>query len=400
MPKLFAFEDLSTSDLVVDAVDEGAPGGHISGEALSAVLPGVGNQGGFRALGRGGNNKLVALYTSGEDRDWPDSLDPASGRFVYYGDNKHPGHELHETRRGGNKLLRRSFERLHSCAADRRRIAPFFIFQKYPTDVSSRSVQFRGLGVPGFDGLPATSDLVAVWKTTDGQRFQNYRSTFTILDAPVVSRTWLEDLGAGQADSPNAPAAWKAWLATGRRKALRAPNTTVVRELSDQVPDTAERNSILEAVWKHFKDDPISFEPFAARLYQMFDPRLTIEEITRGVVDGGRDAVGRLHIGLPKDPVSAEFSLEAKCYRPALNGNTANTVGVKEISRLISRIRNRQFGVLVTTSAVARQAYQEVREDGHPIVFLSGRDIADILITCGYGTVEQVRAFLEAEFPR
>ena len=30
----------------------------------------------------------------------------------------------------------------------------------------------------------ATADLVAVWKTTKGQRFQNYRAVFTVLDAP------------------------------------------------------------------------------------------------------------------------------------------------------------------------------------------------------------------------
>jgi hypothetical protein len=35
------------------------------------------------------------------------------------------------------------------------------------------------------------------------------------------------------------------------------------------------------------------------------------------------------------------------------------------ISRLTPRLRHRQFGVLVTTSAIARQGYEEVREDRH-----------------------------------
>jgi len=65
---------------------------------------------------------------------------------------------------------------------------------------------------------------------------------------------------------------------------------------------------------------------------------------------------------------------------------------------LISRIRHRQFGVLVTTSVVHKQAYQEVREDRHPIVFITGRDIAEILIKSGYNTVETVTQFLNAEF--
>ncbi|WP_456679958.1 hypothetical protein [Bradyrhizobium sp. USDA 3311] len=70
-------------------------------------------------------------------------------------------------------------------------VPPFFIFKWYPTPASSRSVQFKGLAAPGFSGLPATADLVAVWKTTKGQLFQNYRAIFTVLDVPVVPRGWL-----------------------------------------------------------------------------------------------------------------------------------------------------------------------------------------------------------------
>jgi hypothetical protein len=41
---------------------------------------------------------------------------------------------------------------------------------------------------------------------------------------------------------------------------------------------------------------------------------------------------------LPVTP--PDFSLEAKCYAPGIRGMTANTIGVKEVSRLISRIRH------------------------------------------------------------
>ena len=49
------------------------------------------------------------------------------------------------------------------------------------------------------------------------------------------------------------------------------------------------------------------------------------------------------------------------------------------MSRLISRIRYRQFGILVTTSFVNSQAYSEVIEDGHPILIVTASNIADIL---------------------
>ncbi len=50
---------------------------------------------------------------------------------------------------------------------------------------------------------------------------------------------------------------------------------------------------------------------------------------------------------------------------------------------LISRLRARQFGVLVTTSQLAEQAYQEIREDGHPIVVIAGGDIVEVLSRVG-----------------
>ena len=398
MVRIVPYAELEEADLVVDAIYEGDAGGRLSGEALSKLLPGVGNQGGFRASGRGDDKKFVALFTSGEDKDWPDTLDLNTGQFLYYGDNKRPGHHLHDTQRSGNRILRRVFDLLHTTPPQRETIPPFLIFKKYPTDVSARSFQFKGLAAPGFTGIPATADLVAVWKTADGQRFQNYRAIFTVLDVPTVSRVWIEDLEEGTALTGNAPAVWREWVQRGRYKALTAESTTVIRSQDAQLPEAPIKVAILETVWDHFKDAPQAFEAFAARLFQMHDQRVIIDEITRAAVDGGRDAVGRYLLGLNDDPVYAEFSLEAKCYRPPLNGQTGNTVGVKEVSRLISRIRHRQFGVLVTTSVVARQAYEEVRADRHPIIFLSGKDIADILTTNGLNTPNLVKTLLNNEF--
>lgn len=398
MSQTFPFSRLPTADLIVDAIYESSTDGQLSGEPISKLLPGSGNMGGFRASGRGDRKNWVVLFTTGEDRDWPDSLDLNNGKFIYFGDNKTPGHELHDTRAGGNRVLRYAFSCLHDQTAPRVGVAPFLIFKKYQTKNGARSVQFKGLAVPGFPGMSATDDLVAVWKSTNGQRFQNYRSTFTILNAPVVSRAWIQDLAAGEPNTFNAPKAWQDWVATGTYRPLIAEPTTVIRSVEQQTPDTQLKASILECVWKYFKDTPIAFEAFAARIYQMTDSRVIIDDITRGTIDGGRDAIGRYLLGLADDPVYAEFSLEAKCYRPPINGLAPNTVGVKEVSRLISRIRHRQFGVLVSTAVVARQAYEEVREDRHPILFISGRDIAEILISNGFNTVERVAALLASEF--
>lgn len=396
--KIVPYERLSSSDLIVDAVYEGLTGSGLKGEALSRLLEGVGNQGGFRASGRGTDKKFVVLFTSGADPDWPDTLDSNTGLFQYFGDNKQPGHQLHDTRRGGNRILRTVFDYLHASPPVRGRIPPFLVFQRYPTSVSARSFQFKGLAAPGFPGLPPTADLIAVWKSAENQRFQNYKATFTILDAQTIPRAWLEDVEPGKSLNDFSPGAWRDWVETGRYRPLMAVATTNIRSADAQRPDTPATKAVLQSVWRFFENAPHAFEVFAAQIFQMHDQRVIVDEITRATVDGGRDAVGRYLLGLKNDPVYAEFALEAKCYDPALINGSPNTVGVREVSRLISRIRHREFGVLVTTSLIARQAYEEVRHDKHPIIFISGRDIAEILIANGFGSPESVVDFLEREF--
>src|SRR3989344_2753378 len=125
------FADLSTTDLVVDAVYEGGGKGNASDDPLARLLP-VSNQGGFRYVGNVKSNSIraVVLYSSMDDVDWPDSLDEETGIFHYYGDNKKPGRELHDTPRKGNLLLRKVFDDAHSLNEDRKRVPPIFIFTK------------------------------------------------------------------------------------------------------------------------------------------------------------------------------------------------------------------------------------------------------------------------------
>ena len=83
-------------------------------------------------------------------------------------------------------------------------------------------------------------------------------------------------------------------------------------------------------------------------------------------------------------------------WKQSVIAPTKSRVGVKEMSRLISRLKHREFGVLVTTSAVDKQAYDEIRNDGHPIVVLSGQDIADVLIAAGINTLPKLNNWIHA----
>jgi hypothetical protein len=122
-------------------------------------------------------------------------------------------------------------------------------------------------------------------------------------------------------------------------------------------------------------------------------PDIASLDLTRPSRDGGRDAVGQLRIGHGSTSIFVDFALEAKCY------SFGNGVGVKEMSRLISRLRHRQFGVLVTTSYVDLQTYQEIKEDGHPIVVIAASDIVDVLRRNGFDSGVSVQEWLEREFP-
>jgi hypothetical protein len=77
-----------------------------------------------------------------------------------------------------------------------------------------------------------------------------------------------------------------------------------------------------------------------------------------------------------------------------------SSVGVREISRLLSRLRHRQFGILVTTAYVDSQAYRELKEDGHPVVIIAAQDIVSLLKANGHGDRASVRQWLVTDFPK
>ncbi len=386
--QVFPFGSLADADLRVDATYEGGRAGNAGDDPFPRLL-GVSNMGGFRYRGTLAELDMVVLTSSLSDSDWPDALDQDTGVFTYYGDNKRPGQALHETPRNGNELLRRIFELAHARPAAGREVPPIFVFANTG---QWRDVVFLGLAVPGTADLRPSEDLVAVWKSVDGRRFQNYRARFTILDVPVVSRSWIEDILAGNPRTSNTPAPWLAWADGGHARALMASRSVEYRTKAQQLPHDAEDMRVLNTVHDFFAERPHDFEACAAALTRLLLPDITSLDLTRPSRDGGRDAVGQLRIGRGATSIPVDFALEAKCYSPS------NSVGVREMSRLISRLRHRQFGILVTTSYVDLQAYQEIKEDAHPIIVISGLDLVELLRMNGLGSIDAVTAWLEREF--
>jgi hypothetical protein len=382
-----SFDALNEADLLIDSVYEGGRRGDISDDPLARLLP-VGNQGGFRYAGPKRAPRLVVLYTTGREAEWPDELDEVSGTFTYYGDNHHPGRQLHDTQRGGNVMLRDVFASFRDSPSVRETLPVFLVFE---STGGGRDIRFRGLAVPGSLMLDRDDEIAAIWRSENHQRFQNYRARFTVLDTPLVTRAWIRDVIAGQSLSANAPESWTRWVRSLRYQPLAAPPLTPIRSKVEQLPWDPAGWELLGSLYDRFRTQPARFEPVAARLATLAVSLPLDLEVTRPVVDGGRDATGLLRVGPSADPVAITLALEAKCYAP---GQTA--VGVKDISRLIARLRYRDVGFMVTTSYVARQAYQEVRHDRHPVVILPGGDLVKSLRGAGVRDARDLDQWLDA----
>lgn len=388
--KVVDVAELSTSDLVVDAVYQGGRSGNAGDDPFPKLL-GMSNQGGFRYRGDLRRQLDMVLLTSTlADPDWPDALDTESGVFTYFGDNKEPGRGLHDTGRRGNELLRQVFENAQLGPEGRRSVPPILIFSSVG---SWRDATFLGLAVPGASDLTLPEDLVAVWRTTAGKRFQNYRARFAILDAPVVGRGWIDSIVGGSPSDSAAPMAWRQWVKTGVRRPLIAPRTLEYRTKAEQLPEDATGQQLIQMVRDYFLPRPHDFEHFAGAISRLMLPDVEVLDVTRPSRDGGRDATGQLRIGTGPAAILVDFALEAKCY------SLPNSVGVREVSRLISRLRHRQFGILVTTTWLDLQAYKEIKEDRHPIVIISAADIVGLLRKGGRGTTSDLASWLISEFP-
>lgn len=364
------------------------------------IEKGINNAAGFRVVAKSGipakagrkrasDLAFVVLVTTFGESEWPDTLDLETGHFTYYGDNRHPGTDTNKTSLGGNSLLDDVYDLLHR--GERASLPPLLIFQSLKVDRKAH-MKFLGLAAPGADGLTASDDLVSVWRIKDRSRFTNKKARMTVLRAPRITRKWLIDLvhGVPSIESPHCPDEWRHWVRTGFYQALEAQKPRIPREKKHQMPLDSFEKQILRTLFEELDDR--EFEYAAAELVKLMDERFIELEVTPKSRDGGRDVIGLYRVGHDQHQLRLSVFVEAKRWNPSQG------VGVKPVSRLISRIKHRDLGVFITTSYFDKQVQRELIDDNHPVLLVSGGDIARLLALKGLSKgqlkewVEQIRS--------
>lgn len=374
------------NDLIVDEIYEGGNFGNKKDDVISKLFK-VSNSGGIRYLKpKDKPPKIIVLFTTGEEIDWPDEVDIETGVVTYFGDNKTPGVDIDSKK--GNKQIKAVFDNLEK---NREAIPPIFIVKKQLMP-NSNSIKFIGLAVPG-TYKKSEDDLSAIWKSKGGSRFQNYKIKLSILNVNKIKKEWIEDIYNDKGlESEFAPSYWLDWIKTGNLKPLKSSKATDILSKNEQLPLPGSRDQKkLDLINNHFssvKGGDFKFEKFVNHLIEHhWDNNVVSIENTRGVRDGGIDGLGLYRIGITPKTKTVEFYVQAKRY-------TNGAVGVKDVARLISRIKNRQFGIMVTTSYIAKQTQEEVAEDNHPILFIAAIDIINLLKKAGIGNIKSMQKIL------
>jgi hypothetical protein len=339
---------------------------------------GINNTSGFRPKSKSNTKStdiedcaFCVLVSNFGESEWPDSLNYEIGQFTYYGDNRKAGNAISSTVVGGNRFLESIFSKLHTL--DRKSIPPILCFEVVKA-ASSTYMKFLGLAAPGAQGLGQTDDLVAVWKVSSGKRFQNYKAIFSILKEEQLSKKWLNDLVSGlmPAESSYCPKSWSYWVDTGIYKVLECSKELAPRKKLEQLPQNKLENSVLKYLFDNLSDR--EFEYASAELVKLVDPCFRDLLVTRASRDGGRDVIGSYYLGHEEHQIRLSAFVEAKKWK------LDSAIGVKQVMRLISRLKHRDIGVFITTSFFDPQVQKELLEDGHPVMLISGGDIARLLI--------------------
>jgi len=323
---------------------------------------GVKNSGGIRPLLRADKSGLAALVLVSSHisvatyNPWEDVLDPLQGRIWYWGDAKaHPTKTRDDWT--GNRYLQRVW-----CAINERSwadVPPLLHFSK------------PAKGQVTFNGVCVLADLADAWMEEKRQRVRNYMAKLDVLPIEVCPVAWIRARVAGT--DAFAPPEWVRYAQTGQHGRL-VTWAKQVRTKGEQLPPEGSAERRLLHTLNEI--DPFKFERLVVRAFDQLDVSHQILG-TRRSRDGGFDFHGSFRLPPPLS-YSVALKGEVKRYNPE-----SNTVGVKDVARLVARLQRGEHGIFVTNSSFSTQAQEEVFADRYPVELLHGGRLTSLLGHCG-----------------
>lgn len=217
----YRFEDLEFADFISGSVYE-SRGGGFANEPLHQLFKlegykAVGTQSGIRRSKvevKGIDTEAyIVIVNTHEVEEWKNEYNQMTRILKYYGDNRTPGKEIHDTKQKGNLTFKKVFDLAYGGEASRSKLPPIFYFERY----GPRSdMKFIGLAVPYVSGKTREEALNVNTYSTEGGTFENYEASFSIIDALHIKREWLTDLKLNrQSYSPFAPVEWMDFIVLG-----------------------------------------------------------------------------------------------------------------------------------------------------------------------------------------
>jgi len=332
---------------------------------IRGPLPkGIGNAGGVRRITshsgpRKGETTCVVIVSnkqrrpSGLDNPWQDQMDIENGSIEYWGDSRLEGNKNFDEYQG-NRLLMDWYLK-GQVRKERDEVPPILYFQK------------PRRGKVTFCGLVIIREVEINRFLEDGKPVPNYLFHLDILNEDEVQLGWIHDR-TSKGNDAKAPGSWKKWVKTGEIDKYSVWKKSV-KSKTEQLPSddngkAALRSMVEELSWREFE--------YMVEFIMARSRRFNQVKVTPPSRDKGYDLTGR--VAIPEINFSIDFYLEAKKWK--------GSVGVKDVSRLASRLGTGTFGIFVTTSYFTKQAQEETFAS-YPIKLIPGGELLTMSMRSG-----------------
>ena len=302
---------------------------------------------------------------------WVDVVEPEVGYAIYNGDNRKSSMHPFQTR--GNALLTR-IQDFYANSIIRKFAPPILIF-------TQREIKGNRTGYREFSGygIPTRYMLVSQREKISERYFTNLVIEISLFrldtENEVFDWEWIDRRRDGTLDADSvlksAPSAWNLWVREGEAAIEKCRRRTARRRIYDkkeQLEYAEADKTLLREVERYYAASPHAFEGLASLLAErVIGHGCKRGWVTKRCADGGVDFVCRLDLGSEFSSVPVVVLGQAKCQE---------SVGGKDLARLVARLQRGWVGVFVTTGVFSKAAQQELCEDRYPVVLINGKRLA------------------------